>query len=469
MSESGEASGPPIQQESDSESDEDNDTDFDPEEIEKEIMGVRSLLRRHCGHHKLVNKAEEVERARRMSIPFSADVEETELDINVQSGQLSNVHQELLHLFAIHDVSYNVKYIFQTTTGYRESEIIVRLFFFFYSIHVFKIRLRYVTFQAKFQMDCERERRTVETTKNQMHEELLRNMARQKARQEFELERERKIKEMRKLTETISEEGIAMAETNDKLNHVHADLKNAFKMMRDAKAAKEESQREKTEDLKEMMLQEIRRRPRKNEKELIEQERNRRAELYQQQMNERRGSTDVLLEVQEQLLKIFSKLKREKKIKKIEIKQHQEDNKVRMQEELVRKSFQKEVSIQEAHEKARRIMESKSDIADGDEEKTKAIDMLIDVQKQLLDVFAISKVRIGFPRPDLHEMFKRLFLTGKFLKLLNRALNLQVCLFSQVQDVKQRMNHLKLMNCRKNMLRQIRSRRVDRENTSGFT
>ena len=57
------------------------------------------------------------------------------------------------------------------------------------------------------------------------------------------------------------------------------------------------------------MLQEIRRRPQKNEQELIEQERNRRAELYQQQMIERRGSTDVLLEVQEQLLKIFSKLK----------------------------------------------------------------------------------------------------------------------------------------------------------------
>ena len=57
------------------------------------------------------------------------------------------------------------------------------------------------------------------------------------------------------------------------------------------------------------MLQEIRRRPQKNEQELIEQERNRRAELYHQQMIERRGSTDVLLEVQEQLLKIFSKLK----------------------------------------------------------------------------------------------------------------------------------------------------------------
>lgn len=67
-----------------------------------------------------------------------------------------------------------------------------------------------------------------------------------------------------------------------------------------------------------------------------------------------------------------------------------------MQEELVRKSLQKEVSIQEAHEKARRIMESRSEIADGDEAKTKAIDMLIDVQKQLLDVFAISKVSAVF-------------------------------------------------------------------------
>lgn len=87
-------------------------------------------------------------------------------------------------------------------------------------------------FQAKFQMDCERERRTVEMTKNRMHEEMLRNMARKKARQEFELERERKIKEMEMLTETISEEGIAMAETNDRLSRVHDDLKNAFKMMR---------------------------------------------------------------------------------------------------------------------------------------------------------------------------------------------------------------------------------------------
>lgn len=89
-------------------------------------------------------------------------------------------------------------------------------------------------------------------------------------------------------------------------------------------------------------------------------------------------------------------MKREKKIKKNEMQQQQEDNKVRMQEELVRKTLQKEVSIQEAHEKARRITESLSQIADGDDAKTKAIDMLVDVQKQLLDVFAISKASLLF-------------------------------------------------------------------------
>ena len=81
-------------------------------------------------------------------------------------------------------------------------------------------------------MECERERRTVENTKNRMHEELLSNMARRKAREIFEMERRRRIEEMTRLTEAVSEEGIAMAETNERLSQVHEDLKNAFKRMR---------------------------------------------------------------------------------------------------------------------------------------------------------------------------------------------------------------------------------------------
>ena len=92
---------------------------------------------------------------------------------------------------------------------------------------------------------------------------------------------------------------------------------NPLLCSQDARATKEENEREKTEDLKEMMLQEIRRRPIKNEKEIMEKERMRRMELYQQQMIDRRGSaTDALLEVQEQLLKIFSKLKVSLKVDK---------------------------------------------------------------------------------------------------------------------------------------------------------
>ena len=55
MSEIAETSGPPIQnEESDSEIEDDSDTDFDPEEIEKELLGVKSMLRRHWGHHKVL-------------------------------------------------------------------------------------------------------------------------------------------------------------------------------------------------------------------------------------------------------------------------------------------------------------------------------------------------------------------------------------------------------------------------------
>lgn len=86
-------------------------------------------------------------------------------------------------------------------------------------------------------------------------------------------------------------------------------------------------------------------------------------------------------------------VQREKKLKKIEIRQNQEDNKELMQEELVRRSLQKVVLSQEAQEKARRIKNSTSRTSDQkDDAKSKAIDMLVDVQKQLLDVFAIAKV-----------------------------------------------------------------------------
>ena len=54
MCESAETSKPPIEHDSTIDSEDDNgDSDFDPEEIEKEILGVKSLLRRQCARHKV--------------------------------------------------------------------------------------------------------------------------------------------------------------------------------------------------------------------------------------------------------------------------------------------------------------------------------------------------------------------------------------------------------------------------------
>lgn len=54
MSESAESSKSPIEYDSTTDSEDDNgDSDFDPEEIEKEILGVKSLLRRQCARHKV--------------------------------------------------------------------------------------------------------------------------------------------------------------------------------------------------------------------------------------------------------------------------------------------------------------------------------------------------------------------------------------------------------------------------------
>lgn len=56
MSESAEAGKIVTHQEITAESEDeesDSSTVFDPEEIKKEIMGVKSMLRRHCGRHKV--------------------------------------------------------------------------------------------------------------------------------------------------------------------------------------------------------------------------------------------------------------------------------------------------------------------------------------------------------------------------------------------------------------------------------
>lgn len=82
---------------------------------------------------------------------------------------------------------------------------------------------------------------------------------------------------------------------------------------------------------------------------------------------------------------------KERKAKKEEIRLEQDNLKNAMQEELLHKTLGKQVSELEAHEKARRINEAKN-IIDEDTKRQKTMDMLIGVQKQLLDVMAHTEV-----------------------------------------------------------------------------
>ncbi|XP_032218071.1 trichohyalin isoform X2 [Nematostella vectensis] len=293
---------------------------------------------------------------------------------------METLHEELLHLFAIHD--------------------------------------------AKYQTECERERQTAEAVKQKMQDELLMRASRRRAREAFEEERQRKIKEMENMMTGCDEESLAMAETNDKLSEVHQDLKSAFQIMQQAKEAQEDKERHVTEERKELLLQEIRRFPsKKKQKELLEQERQNRIKMYRERILTNNKSDETLVQVQEDLLKLFGKIKKDKKLLKETTHNEQEDRKALMHEELLHKTLSKQVSQQEAQERARRIKESKSELSHDDSPKQKAMDTLIDVQRQLLDV--MSHV--------------------------------------QMTSVKEQMHHLKFMNARANMLHEIRMRKSDHD------
>jgi hypothetical protein len=66
----------------------------------------------------------------------------------------------------------------------------------------------------------------------------------------------------------------------------------------------------------------------------------------------------------------------------------QSDRKTTMHEELLHKTLGKLVSKQEADEKARRINEFSSGVTEEDRKRQKTMDLLIDVQKQLLDIIS---------------------------------------------------------------------------------
>lgn len=83
---------------------------------------------------------------------------------------------------------------------------------------------------------------------------------------------------------------------------------------------------------------------------------------------------------------------KDRKIKNEESRVEQSSFKNMMQEELLHKTLGKQANELEAHEKARRIHES-TNVTEEDAKRQKTMDMLLGVQRQLLDAMSHAEVQ----------------------------------------------------------------------------
>ncbi|CAB3996117.1 Hypothetical predicted protein [Paramuricea clavata] len=280
----------------------------------------------------------EAERKRRMEQVASGEDEDSRTTSEAKKG----VNEELLHLFAFHD--------------------------------------------SKYQTESEQTRQKVEEAKDIMHAELLRRSAQKTVDAEVEKERKRKLEELEKMMRGEGENEMEIAKTSENLSKVQNDLKNAFKIATKSKENKSVATKKKSEDSKEQLLQTIRRHSAVSSvKEMSSKEQQQRIAEYDERMRGMMSdnSRDLLVNVQEQLLGLFSKLKRDKDVEKVMKMDQTKENKARMQEELIRTASSKIADREANAERARRIKEDKK--RDEDVERQETVELLLNVQKQLLD------------------------------------------------------------------------------------
>ncbi|XP_046856981.1 trichohyalin-like [Xenia sp. Carnegie-2017] len=350
---------------------EDDDSDLDTDEIKGQLRNMQAALQRHFGHHKdlarlksddlhgekkefvvvtpdlvrsspsetllAMRKEMEIERKRRIEAMMD---EEDDEESKFAAEAKRDVNEELLKLFAFHD--------------------------------------------SKYQTESEKVRKKVEDAKDIMHEELLRRYAQKMVDIEVEQERKRKLSELDKLVKGEAENQLELAQTSENLIKVQNDLKNAFKIATKSKERKESITQKISEDRKEIFLQDMRRQSAISRvKQMSSKEQQQRIAEFDEHMRTMMSADTrkLLVNVQEQLLGLFSKLKRDKEVQKVIEVDKTKLNKARMQEELVRTASRKLADREASAERARRIKEQNIER----NERQETIDMLLDVQKQLLD------------------------------------------------------------------------------------
>eukprot|EP00794_Sanderia_malayensis_P003698 gene3698-4218_t len=166
----------------------------------KSNMSLREL-------HDILRQEQEKERNRRISAPYSASIDITDVEWVERSQNLVNVHEQLLRLFSIH--------------------------------------------QAIYLERCEQLSRIEEAKRQSMHEELVRKAARREVDKAVEEERRRRSGMFDEMSQGRGDMIHEMAETHEKLSAVHEELTESFQHVWKVFAAREAKQRMEEEFLEE--------------------------------------------------------------------------------------------------------------------------------------------------------------------------------------------------------------------------
>ncbi|XP_065053984.1 inner centromere protein-like [Rhopilema esculentum] len=226
---------------------------------------------------RVIKNETEKERKRKMSAPYGASVEITDMQFHERCRRLSNVHEDLFKLFSIHNA----------------------------------------VVQRKF----EQQRLVTEVNKQLVLEELQRKSAQKAVKYAVEIERERRIKILQEMAQGKSDNALEIADMNARLSKVHIELKDAFRYIWEKEGKKEQERLRKASEAKREVIKVASVAQQSSKLEDIEKIRDKEVESLQTTEQFRRIVQDKLKDIQEELASIFGIFKERMKLRVVQDKE----------------------------------------------------------------------------------------------------------------------------------------------------
>eukprot|EP00795_Rhopilema_esculentum_P014551 gene14551-5620_t len=178
-------------------------------------------------------------------------------------------------------------------------------------------RLSNAVVQRKF----EQQRLVTEVNKQLVLEELQRKSAQKAVKYAVEIERERRIKILQEMAQGKSDNALEIADMNARLSKVHIELKDAFRYIWEKEGKKEQERLRKASEAKREVIKVASVAQQSSKLEDIEKIRDKEVESLQTTEQFRRIVQDKLKDIQEELASIFGIFKERMKLRVVQDKE----------------------------------------------------------------------------------------------------------------------------------------------------